>query len=125
VATIRKHTGAIRITDEALEIYRWARSIKEDGDHEEWEPQGRRGEFLNLDVALSNMLGLELWDSAVFDVSASRDPKTRPLIEALEKAAEAEEAAGRPLIRPNGNGLVESEEALKRTTEALTRSRVG
>jgi hypothetical protein len=64
-------------------------------------------QFLNLDVALSELLGLELWDSAIFDDSARRDPKTRPLLDALENAAAAEEREGKPLIRPIENGFRE------------------
>jgi hypothetical protein len=111
VGTIRKPrtgNGAVHITDEALRLYRWAKSIEESGDSEIWESEGgRKREFLNISGALDELLGLQLWDSPLLSENVQRDPVSWPLRQALEEAAMAEEAAGRPRLRRNGNGLSE------------------
>jgi hypothetical protein len=125
VATIKEpRPGSIRITDEQLRLYGWAMSIRDcDGDLEWEEDGGRRREFLNISGALHQLLGLQLWDTPVTSDLVERDPASWPVRQALEEAAEAEERQGKPVVRPNGNGLSESEEIRKRVDAALPRAR--
>jgi hypothetical protein len=127
VATIKHHRDvASRITPEAIQLFRWAKAIWEDDGDLEWEEDGgRRREFLTTSGMLHDELGLQLWDLPVLSESVENDPVSWPWRRALDEAAMAEEAAGRPLVRPNGLGLDDTQEALKRISESPARSRVG
>jgi hypothetical protein len=126
VATVKQRGAALRVPDEAVELFRWAMSIKESPAYDAWEEDGgRHREFLNVSGALDRLLGLELWDLPVTSDSVERDPVSWPLRQALDQAAESQEREGRPLIRLIENGLLESEEIRKSASESLTRSRPG
>src|SRR3954464_2167598 len=106
-----KHSGAAKsghITDEHVELFRWAMSIKESPDFDAWESEGgRHREFLNVSGALDQLCGLALWATPITSDNVEMDPVSWPLRQALEEAAESEERQGKPLMRPNGNGLSE------------------
>jgi hypothetical protein len=111
-----------KITDEMISLFARAKSIRESGDHDLWEHEGgRRLEFVNLELVLHRLCGLQLWDFPIFSDSADDDPVTGPIRRELEAAAAAQERAGRPLMRPVKDGLAESEAIEKRTGEALAR----
>ena len=94
-------------------------ALEEEGGYEKWEDKGgRRREWHNLTGCLHYLFDLKPWDMFVSACYADNEPgpdangycqtwyKVRPIAAALEEAAEAEELAGKPLMRPLKDGLL-------------------
>ena len=59
-----------------LDLWRKLREINEEGSDEEWEPEGRRREYLDADRALMPTLGLSIGDFSPASVRHEEVPDT-------------------------------------------------
>lgn len=70
LSKVRQH----RITPELVDLWVCLREIQEVGDDEEWEPEGRRREYLDNSRALDSGLGLRPWEASPLHVHEGKPP---------------------------------------------------
>ena len=97
---------------EAVELFRRALEIEAAGATGKWEPEGRRLEYLDIDIALMRELGRGFWNVSVLQVDENaegppaweRNPRNieswheairlrRALIDAVREAPEPQSSA--------------------------------
>ncbi len=63
-----------RITPELVALWLKLKAIREAGEHEELEPDGRRVEYLDALHALDRALGIKPWQESPVDVDGPEPP---------------------------------------------------
>lgn len=75
---VKRRLGKARpyqITPETVELWRKLQAIERSGDADEWEPMGRKREYLDLSVSLDQALGVKLWEDGPAHVYRAEPPE--------------------------------------------------
>jgi len=70
-----RRDARVRITPEMLALWAKLHEIWDAGGYEEWEPVGRRREFLDTESALDRALGVKPWEQSPFFSDGPEPPK--------------------------------------------------
>ena len=62
------------VSPKAVELFQRALEIEAAGADGEWEPEGKRREYIDIDIALMRELGQGFWGVSVLDVHDAEGP---------------------------------------------------